>query len=113
MERRLQARAARARVLIVRAGDFFGPKAGNNWFSQGLVKPGRPVKAVSYPASAARPPMVLPAGRGAHHGRVAGAARRLEPFARFHMAGHWDADGTQMSGAIRAWWRAARAPHRA
>jgi hypothetical protein len=26
---------------------------------------------------------------------------RLEPFARFHMAGHWDADGTRMSGAIR------------
>ena len=26
---------------------------------------------------------------------------RLEPFARFHMAGHWDADGTRMSDAIR------------
>ena len=25
------------RALIVRAGDFFGPRAGNNWFSQGLV----------------------------------------------------------------------------
>jgi nucleoside-diphosphate-sugar epimerase len=29
------------RALIVRAGDFFGPRAGNNWFSQGLVKPGQ------------------------------------------------------------------------
>ena len=28
-----------ARVIIVRAGDFFGPRAGNNWFSQGLIKP--------------------------------------------------------------------------
>jgi nucleoside-diphosphate-sugar epimerase len=37
------------RVLIVRAGDFFGPKPGNNWLSQGLVKPGKPVSAVSYP----------------------------------------------------------------
>jgi nucleoside-diphosphate-sugar epimerase len=25
----------------------------------------------------------------------------LEDFASFHMAGHWDADGTQMTGAIR------------
>ena len=37
MERRLLAASNNgARVLIVRAGDFFGPKAGNNWFSQGL-----------------------------------------------------------------------------
>ncbi|MEJ1976290.1 MAG: hypothetical protein WDN49_09500 [Acetobacteraceae bacterium] len=36
-------------VLIVRAGDFFGPKAANNWFSQGLVKPGKPVTTVRYP----------------------------------------------------------------
>jgi nucleoside-diphosphate-sugar epimerase len=30
-------------------------------------------------------------------------ARResLEPFATFHMAGHWDADGTQMAAAIQ------------
>jgi nucleoside-diphosphate-sugar epimerase len=30
-------------------------------------------------------------------------ARRdtLEPFARFHMGGHWDEDGTQLVGAIR------------
>ncbi len=39
------------KVLIVRAGDFFGPKPGNNWFSQGLVKPGKPVAAVSYPGA--------------------------------------------------------------
>ncbi len=39
-----------ARVLIVRAGDFFGPQAGNSWFSQGLVKPGKPVTAVSNPS---------------------------------------------------------------
>src|SRR5450830_1538719 len=25
----------------------------------------------------------------------------LEPFARFHLAGHWDADGTQMAQAIQ------------
>jgi nucleoside-diphosphate-sugar epimerase len=91
-----------ARVLIVRAGDFFGPKARNNWFSQGLVKPGQPVKAVSYPGQlgighqwsylpdVARTMVQLLARRDA-----------LEPFASFHMAGHWDADGTQMVDAIR------------
>ncbi|MFM9927449.1 NAD-dependent epimerase/dehydratase family protein [Variovorax sp. H27-G14] len=103
MERRLQdASRQGARVLIVRAGDFFGPTAGNNWFSQGLVKPGQPVKTVSYPGQA---------GVGHQWSYLPDVARtmvellarraQLEPFARFHMAGHWDDDGTRMSGAIR------------
>lgn len=42
-------RAADVPVLIVRAGDFFGPRPGNNWLSQGIVRAGRPITAVSYP----------------------------------------------------------------
>ena len=103
MERRLEAFSARGgRVLIVRAGDFFGPNAANNWFSQGLVKPGVAVTKISYPGA-----------RGVGHQwsylpdvartMVELLARRdsLEPFATFHMKGHLDADGTQMVGAIR------------
>jgi nucleoside-diphosphate-sugar epimerase len=103
MERHLLEASRRgARVLIVRAGDFFGPKGGNSWFAQGLVKPAQPVKTVSYPG-----------GRGIGHEwsslpdvartMVELLARRemLDAFASFHMAGHWDADGTQMSAAIR------------
>jgi hypothetical protein len=30
-------------------GDFFGPRAGNSWFSQGLIKPGQPIAAVNLP----------------------------------------------------------------
>ena len=42
MEQRLQqASLTGLRVLILRAGDFFGAHAQNSWFSQGLVKPGR------------------------------------------------------------------------
>jgi len=101
-DRLLKASRSGARVLVVRAGDFFGPKAGNNWFSQGLVKPGQPIKAVSCPGE-----------RGIGHQwsylpdvartMVELLARRdtLDAFASFHMAGHWDADGTQMADAIR------------
>ncbi|WP_038781930.1 NAD-dependent epimerase/dehydratase family protein [Burkholderia pseudomallei] len=104
MERRLRdATEAGARVLIVRAGDFFGPGARNNWFSQGLVKPGRPVRTVRAPGRAgvghqwAYLPDVAQA-------MVELLARRdaLDAFSRFHLAGHWDADGTRMSAAIRA-----------
>jgi nucleoside-diphosphate-sugar epimerase len=103
MERRLFAASKTGtRVLIVRAGDFFGPKAANNWFSQGLVKPGKPVMAVSHPGR-----------RGVGHqwsylpdvarAMIELLARRdsLGPFATFHMTGHWDADGSQMVEAIQ------------
>jgi nucleoside-diphosphate-sugar epimerase len=103
MEARLQrASDEGVRVLIVRAGDFFGPIAGNNWFSQGLVKPGHPVGKISYPGA-----------RGVGHEwsylpdvartMVELLARRdtLEPFARFHMGGHYDDDGTRFVTAIR------------
>ncbi len=50
MENALSAYAQRGgKVLILRAGDFFGPLAGNNWFSQGLVKPGHPPKVIKNP----------------------------------------------------------------
>ncbi len=48
LERRLAAaaEAGHVRVLIVRAGDYFGPHVRNSWFAQGMVKPGKRVKAV-------------------------------------------------------------------
>ncbi|WP_460128828.1 NAD-dependent epimerase/dehydratase family protein [Pseudomonas sp. H1_D05] len=103
LERRLRAASTQGcRVIIVRAGNFFGPVPGNNWFSQGLIKPGRTVARV-----------FLPSARGignqwAYLPDVANTMvqlleRRqiLDPFATFHMAGHWDADGRQMAEAIR------------
>jgi nucleoside-diphosphate-sugar epimerase len=102
LEARLQAATDRgARVIIVRAGDFFGPQAGNSWFSQGLVKPGRPITAVALPGarSVGHQWAYLP---DVARTMVELLARRheLAPFAAFHMAGHWDADGTQMAAAI-------------
>ncbi|OGN52057.1 MAG: hypothetical protein A2795_03325 [Caulobacterales bacterium RIFCSPHIGHO2_01_FULL_67_30] len=103
MERRLKAAAdrGRAKVLIVRAGDFFGPEAANNWFSQGLVKAGERPTAITYPGQ----PGV--GHQWAYLPDVAEVMVRLverndlEAFARFHMEGQWDADGTRMTGAIR------------
>jgi len=103
MERRLRAAAsAGASVLIVRAGDFFGPKAANNWFSQALVKPGKPVAAIAYPG---RPGIghqwaYLP-DVAETMARLLERSETLETFAVFHMEGHWDADGGEMIAAIR------------
>ena len=104
LERRLQdAAGLGVRTIIVRAGDFFGPKlTGNSWFAAGLVKAGQPVASISVPGRD---------GIGHQWSYVPDAARAmvelierrdtLEPFARFHLGGHWDADGTQMAEAVR------------
>jgi len=103
MEARLRAAAATGvRSLIVRAGDFFGPTAGNNWFSQGLVKPGKPVTSISYPG---RPGIghawaYLP-DLAETIARLLDTESTLGAFQTFHFSGHWDADGTEMTRAIR------------
>jgi nucleoside-diphosphate-sugar epimerase len=103
MERRLQAAAAAgAPVLIVRAGDFFGPNTtGNSYFSAAMVQPGAPVKRI-----------VDPARRGASHAwaylpdlaetiaRLVDRESELAPFERFHFPGHQLAPG-EMAAAIR------------
>ncbi|MEQ8306500.1 MAG: NAD(P)H-binding protein [Hoeflea sp.] len=103
LEERLEGAAGRGTpVLIVRAGDFFGPGAGNNWFAQAVVKPGKPVRAVTNPAAP-----------GVGHQwaylpdvaetmvRLVERADELPVFARFHMEGFWDHDGLQLAEAIR------------
>jgi len=107
LERRLQQATVpqpleeTCRVIIVRAGDFFGPQAGNSWFAQGLFQPGRPVNTVKQPDAPGigHQWWYLP---DVAHAMVLLLERRAElpAFARFHLAGHWDADGTQMAAAI-------------
>jgi nucleoside-diphosphate-sugar epimerase len=103
LERRLRAASAEGvRSLIVRAGDFFGPRVtGNSWFSAGLVKPGKAVTSVLYPGR-----------KGVGHqwaylpdvaetiARLIEAEDRLAAFEMFHMEGHWDPDGTSLVQAI-------------
>jgi nucleoside-diphosphate-sugar epimerase len=104
MERRLQAAAATGvRSLIVRAGDFFGPSAGNNWLSQGLVRPGKQVTSIAYPGrrDAGHAWAYLP-DLAETMAQLVDLESTLGTFERFHFAGQWDADGTHMTDAIRA-----------
>lgn len=103
MEQRLRAAALDGvSSLVVRAGDFFGGRGGGStWFAAGLVKPGAPLKSVTYPGDA-----------GVGHGwaylpdfalAMAELVERpaAQAFETYHFAGHWDADGTRMIAAIR------------
>tara|TARA_R110002020_G_scaffold35195_6_gene106327 strand:+ start:2914 stop:3957 length:1044 start_codon:yes stop_codon:yes gene_type:complete len=103
LEQRLEAAAREGtQVILVRAGDFFGPGAGNNWFAQAVVKPGASLKAITNPADPgighqwAYLPDVAET-----MARLVDRADELPSFARFHMEGFWDHDGLQLAGAIR------------
>lgn len=89
MERRL-AETPDLRALILRAGDFFGPRGGSSWLSQGMVTPGKPVRSILYPG---RPEIghawaYLP-DLGEAFARLLDRDAELPAFARHHFAGHW------------------------
>ncbi|PMS20838.1 hypothetical protein C0Z18_09900 [Trinickia dabaoshanensis] len=104
LERRLRAATEDGvRAIVVRAGDFFGPQAGNSWFSQGLVKGGRPVDVVQLPGHPGVGHLWSYVPDVAQTMRLLIERRHtLDAFAAFHMAGHWDEDGMRMAEAIRS-----------
>ena len=103
MEKRIeQACNCGMRAVILRAGDFFGPRPGNSWLSQGMVTPGKPVRSVLYPGT-----------KGIGHAwaylpdvaetfaRLLDRDAALPDFARYHFSGYWDANGGMIVDAIR------------
>jgi len=104
MEERLRAAAKTGvKVLIVRAGDFFGPRAtGNNWFAAGLVKPGRALRSVTYPGvrAAGHTWAYLP-DLAETFARLLEREEELQPFAVFHFRGHAFERGVEIAEATR------------
>jgi nucleoside-diphosphate-sugar epimerase len=99
MEHRL--RDSGVPALIVRAGDFYGPGAlASTWFAQ-MIKPGQPVRSVTYPGD-----------RKVGHAwaylpdlaetmvRLVEREAELEAFAVFNFGGTWCERGEDMAKAI-------------
>ncbi|WP_018181269.1 NAD-dependent epimerase/dehydratase family protein [Kaistia granuli] len=104
MEQRLRETAeAGTPVLIVRAGDFFGPHAGNNWFGAGIVKAGKPATRISYPgkpdvghAWAYLPDLAETIVR------LVERSDAFDPFEVFHFRGHYFDRGVAMAEGVQA-----------
>ena len=102
MEARLQAATNDGvRSLVVRAGDFFGPNAGNNWFAQGLLGGRKTVSRVFYPGPrdighswAYLPDLAQTIAQ------LLEPQRTLRPFDVFHFKGHWLPSGVAMAREI-------------
>ncbi len=103
MERRLEAATREGvRTLVVRAGDFFGPHAGNNWLAQGMLPMPGPVKRVFDPGRA-----------GVGHAwaylpdlaetmvRLLEREDEFADFEVFHFGGNWFEDNHAFADAVR------------
>lgn len=101
-ERLLQAARDGVPVLIVRAGDFFGSAGKNNWFSQGLVRPGKPLRFLLYPGKreVGHAWAYLP-DLGETIARLVAREAELGAFEVFHFGGHWFERGVEIAEATR------------
>jgi len=101
METRLAEAAPEVQSLILRAGDFFGPGAGQSWFAQALAQP--PLTRIVNPGTpgVAHAWAFLPDLAEAIVRLLDLPPDRLRPCERLQFPGHDDADGAGMVAAIR------------
>jgi nucleoside-diphosphate-sugar epimerase len=102
LERRLRAAAADGvKSLVLRAGDFFGARAGGNWLGGAMFAAGKPIRSVAYPG-----PLGLPHAFAYLPDLAETAARLLDreadlaAAASFHFAGHAPS-GQELVTALR------------
>lgn len=108
VEQQFEAAAARGdvQVLIVRAGDFYGPASSGDWFDQVVftdIKKGV-VKTMGKPGVPHAWAYLPDLGRAFE--ALASVRKSLKAFDRFHFAGHF-VTGEEMGAAVA---RAAPAP---
>jgi nucleoside-diphosphate-sugar epimerase len=102
MEAMLEAAARTGvRSLVVRAGDYFGPRQPTSMFKDAMVKPGREVRSVTYPGK-----------HGIGHAwaylpdlaeaivRLAEKEAQLATFETVNFGGYWLAQGEEMAKSI-------------
>ncbi|MBB2483626.1 NAD(P)H-binding protein [Mitsuaria sp. WAJ17] len=111
LERRLEAVSGEVPVLIVRAGDYFGPRTRSSWFAQAMVTTGRPVRRLTHLAPhvghawAYLPDLAETMVRLLEH-------PGLRPFERVGFEGFWDPDGRALPALVAQAVGAERLPER-
>lgn len=89
------------RTVILRAGDYFGPNAPSSWLHAIMVRPGRPLRSVTWPgtpgvghAFAYLPDMAEAAAR------LLALDDRLADFETVNFGGHWVDPGEGFAAAL-------------
>ena len=102
LERRLRIASERdgVRVLVLRAGDFFGPAAPNSALAWLAQKSRGRLTSVFAPGPAGHDFAYMP-DLGETLARLVDAEERLGAFEVFHFRGHWMAHGQALGEALR------------
>lgn len=104
MERMLERAAAHdgVQVILLRAGDFFGPGVGNSWFAGAMAKGGASAKAIRTlaPAGVVHAWAYVPDLAEAF-ARLVDRRAELPTFTLAHFRGHVDVTGREMAEAAR------------
>jgi nucleoside-diphosphate-sugar epimerase len=89
------------RSIVVRAGDFFGPGAGNSWLTRGMVRPRGRVRSVYNPATpeAGHSWAYLP-DLAETMARLIESERPMSAYEVFHFRGHWLERGAGMAESV-------------
>jgi nucleoside-diphosphate-sugar epimerase len=102
MELRLQrASIYGVRSLVVRAGDFFGPDAGNSWLTRGMVRPRGRTPRVFYPGprDIGHSWAYLP-DLAETIARLVECERPTSAYEVVHFRGHWFERGAEMAEQV-------------
>jgi nucleoside-diphosphate-sugar epimerase len=92
------------RSIVVRAGDFFGPGAGNSWLTRGMTSTSPLLRSVFYPGNANAghawaylPDLAETMVRLIECTASAEAGRGLGAYEVFHFGGHWFERGADIA----------------
>jgi nucleoside-diphosphate-sugar epimerase len=89
-------------VLILRAGDFFGPRVRSSWFAQAMVTPGKPVTRLTLLNRNIGHSWAYLPDLAETFARLLDAPERLRAFERVQFEGFWDPDGAALPAAVAA-----------
>lgn len=98
---RRAAEAGDIRVIILRAGDFFGPGNADEWFGQAMLMDAAKGRLYHLADRKLRHSWAYLPDLGRAFARLAEQRKGLMPFENFHFVGHWVSHG-QIMEAIQA-----------
>jgi nucleoside-diphosphate-sugar epimerase len=89
------------RSIVVRAGDFFGPGAGNSWLTRGMVRAHGRARRVFYPGprDVGHSWAYLP-DLAETIARLLECERPMSAYEVFHFRGHWFERGVEMAEQV-------------
>lgn len=89
-------------ALILRAGDFYGPDARNDWYEQGMLMDQARGKVYHLDALQKRHSWAYLPDLARAFALLAAQRKSLAPFENFHFSGHWVSHGQVMAAIANA-----------